>query len=39
VNFFDADRLAGKDLTEVDFLAAQTNSSATGYDDILSWRG
>jgi len=31
VNFFDADGLAGKDLTEINFLGAQTNSAATGY--------
>ncbi len=33
MNFFDADRLAGKDLTEVDFLGAQTDSAATGNHD------
>ena len=33
MNFLDADGLAGKDLTEVDFLGAQTDSAATGYHD------
>ena len=33
MNFFNADRLAGKDLAEVDFLGAQTDSAATGYHD------
>jgi len=33
VNLFNADGLAGKDLTEVDFLGAQTDSAATGNHD------
>jgi len=33
VNFFDADGLAGKDLTEIDFFATQANSTATSDDD------
>ena len=39
MNFFDADRLAGKNLTEVDFLGAQTNSAATGYHDSFVVEG
>ena len=33
MNFFDADRLAGKDLAEVNLFAAQTDASAIGDDD------
>jgi hypothetical protein len=32
VDFFDADRLAGKDLAEIDFFA-QTDAPATGDHD------
>ena len=30
MDFFDADRLAGKDLAEIDFLATQTVAPARG---------
>ena len=33
VHFFDADGLTGKDLTEIDFLLAQTDAAATGDHD------
>jgi len=35
VNFFDANRLAGKDGAEVDLFAAQTDAAAIGDDDGL----
>ena len=35
MNFFDADGLAGKDGTEVNFFAAQADAPATGNDDDL----
>src|SRR5260370_15115891 len=35
MNFFDADGLAGKDLTEVNFLAPQTDAAAVGDDNDL----
>ncbi len=39
VDFFDAHRLAGKDLAEIDFLLAQTDAPATGDHDgfIVEW--
>src|SRR3984957_15576828 len=33
VDFFDADRLAGKDLAEINFLATQTDAPASGDHD------
>src|SRR5438552_5434791 len=33
VHFFDADRLTGKDLTEIDFLLAKTDAPARGDHD------
>jgi hypothetical protein len=33
VNFFNADRLAGKDGAEVNFFAAQTDAAAMGDDN------
>jgi hypothetical protein len=33
VHFFDADRLAGKDLAEINFLATQTDAPATSDHD------
>jgi hypothetical protein len=33
VHFFDTDRLAGKDLAEIDLLLAQTDAPATGDHD------
>jgi len=30
MNFFNADRLAGKDLAEVNLFVAQTDAAATG---------
>jgi hypothetical protein len=39
MNFLDADGLAGKDLTEVDFLGAQTDSAATGNHDSFVVEG
>src|SRR5260370_42246171 len=35
MNFFDADGLAGKDRTEVNFLAPQTDAAAVGDDNDL----
>ena len=36
VNFFDTDRLAGKDLAKIDFLFAQTDAPATrDYDGFV----
>src|SRR5260370_8322594 len=35
MNFFDADGLAGKDRTEVNFLAPQTDAAAVGADNDL----
>jgi hypothetical protein len=35
VHFLDADGLAGEDLAEIDFLLAQTDSSATRNHDGL----
>jgi len=35
VNFFDADSLAGKDGTEINFFAAQADAAATGDNDDL----
>src|SRR5260370_41614978 len=36
MNFFDADGLAGKDGTEVNFFAAQADAAATGnYDGLV----
>jgi len=36
VHFFDADGLSGKDLTEIDFLLAQTDTPAAGdYDGFI----
>jgi len=39
VNFFDADRLAGKDRAEVNLFAAQTEASAIVTTMTLSWKG
>jgi len=39
LNFFDAHGLTGKDLTEINFLATQTDVPATGDTIVLSWRG
>ncbi|HYW65457.1 MAG TPA: hypothetical protein VFB10_02035 [Candidatus Dormibacteraeota bacterium] len=39
VHFFDAHGLASKDLTEIDFLAAQTHAPAVGHYDSLVVEG
>ena len=39
MNFFKADRLAGKDLAEVNLLIAQTDAAAAGNDDDLVVKG
>jgi hypothetical protein len=39
VNFFNADRLAGKDLAEVDLFIAPTDAAAAGNDDDLVGKG
>src|SRR5580704_4575580 len=39
MNFFDADRLAGKDLAEVNLFVAQTEAAATGDDNDLVVKG
>jgi len=39
VHFFDADRLAGKDLAEIDFFLAQTDAPAPGDHDSFIVEG
>ncbi len=39
MNFFDADRLTGNDLAEIDFLLAQTDTPATGDHDRFILEG
>src|ERR1700724_3916685 len=39
VDFFDADRLAGKDLAEINFLATETDAPASGDHDSFIVEG
>ena len=39
MNFLDADRLAGEDVTEVDLFVAETDAAAMGDDDGLVVEG
>jgi len=36
---FDADGLPGKELTEIDLLAADADAAARGHGAALSWKG